>query len=92
MSQAGLSISMFDNILEEVLKFYRNKDHKTDKQSEVQLSDLRTGDVLGEQVETLDGKLLIPVGNKVTPVMIKRLRNFAELRGVRMPIIVRRPL
>ena len=54
----------------------------------VSISGLKDRMILSEDVCTLKGQLLISRGQKVSPVLIKRLKNFARNAGVREPIRV----
>jgi len=48
--------------------------------------------ILAEDVRTLGGRLLITRGNEVSQSLIKRLRNFAQISGMKEPIRVLVPL
>jgi len=54
------------------------------------IPDLRIGDVLEFNVETLDGRLLVAADVMVTPIIKERLVNFQALFGIKRPIIVKR--
>jgi response regulator RpfG family c-di-GMP phosphodiesterase len=56
----------------------------------VSLSELRMGDTLRSNVETVDSKLLILRGNMVTQVLLARLKNYSRLVGIKEPIVVGR--
>jgi len=47
---------------------------------------LRVGHVLTADLETKDGVLILSAGNRITPPLIQRLRNFAALSGIKEPI------
>jgi response regulator RpfG family c-di-GMP phosphodiesterase len=49
---------------------------------------LRVGHVLRADVETRDGVLIVIAGNRITPALLARLRNFCALSGVKEPIYV----
>lgn len=53
------------------------------------LGDLRPGLMLGEDVTTADGRLLVREGTLITDALLVRIRKFASLVGVREPIRVR---
>lgn len=55
----------------------------------VRMAELRVGNVLGEDVTTRDGTLIVPAGSRVTPPLLEKLRNFSELSALREPIMVR---
>lgn len=46
------------------------------------------GRVLASDVYTADGKLLISAGHRVSEALLERIRNFAEVTGVREPLYV----
>ncbi|MFW6147707.1 MAG: HD domain-containing phosphohydrolase [Thermodesulfobacteriota bacterium] len=52
------------------------------------ISGLKAGMILSEDVSTVKGQLLISRGQEVTPVMIHRLRNFAQRSRIKEPIRV----
>ncbi len=54
----------------------------------VGIKDLREGMIIGEDVYTVDRKLLIRQGNGVTRVLIEKLKNFSVTVGVEEPIKV----
>lgn len=54
----------------------------------VTFSNLRPGHTLVSDVETKDGILIVSAGSRMTPALLHRLRNFAELSGVKEPIYV----
>jgi len=54
----------------------------------VTFAELRTGHVLKADVETKDGTLIIVAGNRITPALLARLRNFAAISGIKEPIHV----
>ena len=56
--------------------------------SPVNFSDLRVGHVLVSNLETKGNMLLVAAGNKITPMLLHRLRNFSSLYGIREPIFV----
>lgn len=51
---------------------------------------LRTGDVLMEDLMTSDNRLLIRAGEVLSDTLVKRVRNYAQLVGIREPIKVKR--
>ncbi len=56
----------------------------------VDIPDLRLGDILDFNVETVDGRRLVSSGVVVTPIIKERLINFQALFGIKRPIMVRR--
>lgn len=57
----------------------------------VRVDDLRTAMVLDEDVRARNGSVIVAKGREVNPVLIERLRNFAQGIGVVEPIRVRTP-
>ena len=51
-------------------------------------ADLRVGHVLSSNLETRGNMLLVAAGNKITPMLLHRLRNFSSLYGIREPIFI----
>ena len=61
----------------------------TSKSSQtVALHELRVGHVLCADVLTCDGILLVVTGNQITSALLERLRNFAQLSGIKEPLHV----
>ncbi len=54
----------------------------------VSVRDLYPGLVLCEQIETVTGLKLVSAGTKITEPMLEKVRNFAELTGVKEPLAV----
>ncbi|GIV15578.1 MAG: response regulator receiver modulated metal-depenent phosphohydrolase [Armatimonadota bacterium] len=54
----------------------------------VSVRGLRIGHVLASDVYTADGKLLISAGHRVSEALLERIRNFAEVTGIREPLYV----
>jgi response regulator RpfG family c-di-GMP phosphodiesterase len=54
----------------------------------VTFPNLRVGHVLLSDLVTKDGVLIISAGNRITPALLQRLRNFATLSGIKEPIHV----
>ncbi len=54
----------------------------------IAFKDLKPGHVLISDVTTKEGLLIIAAGNRISPGLLERLRNFAALSGVREPIYV----
>ena len=42
-------------------------------------------------METKAGMLLVTAGNKITPMLLHRLRNFSSLYGIQEPIYIEEP-
>jgi hypothetical protein len=54
----------------------------------VAFADLRVGHVLRSNLETKGNMLLVTAGNKITPMLMHRLRNFSSLYGIQEPIYI----
>jgi len=54
----------------------------------VGFAELRVGHVLRSNLETKDNLLLVTAGNKITPMLMHRLRNFSSLYGIQEPIFI----
>jgi response regulator RpfG family c-di-GMP phosphodiesterase len=54
----------------------------------IAFADLRVGHVLRRNLETKAGMLLVTAGNKITPMLMHRLRNFSTLYGIQEPIFI----
>ena len=50
--------------------------------------DLQTGHVLISNIETSDGMMIVTAGNKISPLLLQKLRNFAAISGIKEPIYV----
>jgi response regulator RpfG family c-di-GMP phosphodiesterase len=55
---------------------------------QVSLHELRTGQVLLQGIETVEGLLVLPGGTRLNLAHLRKLRNFARLSGIREPLIV----
>lgn len=54
----------------------------------VAFKDLRIGVTLASDLLTLDGIMIVPAGAVVSPTLLEKLRNFAQLSGIKEPIPV----
>ncbi|MBI5799632.1 MAG: response regulator [Verrucomicrobia bacterium] len=54
----------------------------------ITFKELKPGHVLVSDVTTTGGLLILAAGNRITPSLLERLRNFAALSGVKEPIYV----
>ena len=54
----------------------------------VAFADLRVGHVLRRNLQTKGNMLLVTAGNKITPMLLHRLRNFSSLYGIEEPIYI----
>jgi len=55
----------------------------------VELKDLQTGQTLLREVRTVDDLLIVSAGTQVTPLLLQRLRNFAQSSGIKEPVYVK---
>ena len=56
--------------------------------AEVAIDDLKPGYVLLDDLQTLEGLKLVGAGHRITPVVLQRVRNFAQLNQIREPIVI----
>jgi hypothetical protein len=54
----------------------------------VGFKDLQTGHVLISNIETSDGMMIVTAGNKISPLLLQKLKNFAAISGIKEPIYV----
>lgn len=54
----------------------------------IPFSELKPGLVLASDILTKQNLLIVAAGNRISPMLLERLRNFAALAGVREPIHV----
>lgn len=54
----------------------------------IAFADLRAGHLLRSNVETRDGLLIVTAGHRITAPLIERLRNFAQVTGIKEPILI----
>ncbi|MGQ9668744.1 MAG: HD domain-containing phosphohydrolase [Desulfosoma sp.] len=59
---------------------------------EITIQDLKLGMIVGQDVWSSKGVLLIKKGPEITPALLERLRNFAKTVGVQEPIRVLLPV
>jgi response regulator RpfG family c-di-GMP phosphodiesterase len=59
---------------------------------EMAVQDLQLGMIVGQDVLSLKGVLLIKKGQEITPALLERLRNFAKTVGILEPIRVLLPI
>lgn len=50
--------------------------------------ELRVGHVLQSDLTTANGALIVPAGTQVSPMLLEKLRNFAELNDLKEPVHV----
>jgi response regulator RpfG family c-di-GMP phosphodiesterase len=54
----------------------------------ITFAELRAGHLLRSNIETKDGLLIVTAGHRITAPLIERLRNFAQVTGIREPILI----
>jgi response regulator RpfG family c-di-GMP phosphodiesterase len=54
----------------------------------ISFRDLQVGHVLLGDVKTSEGTLLMTSGNKISSLLLQKLRNFADLSGIQEPIAI----
>jgi response regulator RpfG family c-di-GMP phosphodiesterase len=54
----------------------------------VGIKDLRVGWTLAAEARTQDGMLIVPAGTQISPMLMEKLRNFAELGDLQEPMLV----
>jgi hypothetical protein len=52
------------------------------------IAELRPGDVLRSDVRTKDDILIAASGNRISPLQLERLRNFAAVMGLKEPVYI----
>ena len=50
--------------------------------------ELHAGHVLTADIRTIQDVLIVAAGTRITPLILERLRNFAALAGLKLPIYV----
>jgi len=55
---------------------------------QVGIKELRAGSTLAEAARTRDGVLIVPAGAQISPMLLEKLRNFAELGDLEEPMQV----
>jgi response regulator RpfG family c-di-GMP phosphodiesterase len=50
--------------------------------------ELRVGQRLKSDVRTSEGTLILPLGTDISPMVMEKLRNFAEISGIKEPILI----
>ena len=54
----------------------------------VGIKELRVGWTLAAEARTRDGMLIVPAGTQISPMLMEKLRNFAELGDLEEPVLV----
>jgi response regulator RpfG family c-di-GMP phosphodiesterase len=54
--------------------------------------ELRAGQTLHSDVRTVEEVLIVTAGTRITPVLMERLKNFAQIGGLKEPIEIEDPL
>ena len=52
-------------------------------------SELRVGQVLISDIVSKDGVLIVSAGNKISGIVLEKVKNFAELGGIEEPIFIK---
>jgi hypothetical protein len=55
---------------------------------EVSVEELCAGQKLLEDIKTLDGMLLVVSGTELSELMVQRIRNYSQQKGVQTPLVV----
>lgn len=71
----------------EILVSYLAPDHVMPGKA-LGVKELQCGQILLSSVETKDGVLIIPSGNRISPMLLEKIRNFAQFAGIKEPIYV----
>ena len=58
----------------------------------VGIKNLRVGLTLAVEARTRDGVMIVPAGTQISPMLMQKLRNFAELGELEEPMLVTNPL
>jgi response regulator RpfG family c-di-GMP phosphodiesterase len=54
----------------------------------ITVKEIKPGQVLARDVETIDGMMIVAADTALTPLMLQRLRNFAQLGNLKQPLWV----
>jgi hypothetical protein len=54
----------------------------------LEVAELHAGHVLTADIRTNQDVLIVAAGTRLTPLILERLRNFAALAGLKLPIYV----
>ena len=54
----------------------------------IRIGELRVGHVVQQDVRTKDGSLIAPAATRISPLLIQRLRNFADLGQLVEPLLI----
>ncbi len=74
------------SVLKALERFLGGKSRYVEKK--IPLASLKAGMLLSEDITTIKGQLLISRGEEVSPILIKRLKNFAVKTKIKEPICV----
>jgi response regulator RpfG family c-di-GMP phosphodiesterase len=58
--------------------------------SSVYVKDLTVGQMVAEDVKTKEGMILLAHGNKISPLILEKLRNFAALEIIQEPLSIQK--
>ena len=65
--------------------------HTTPAESQsrpVRIKNLRVGWTLAAEARTRHGVMIVPAGTQISPLLMEKLRNFAELGDLEEPMLV----
>ncbi len=65
-----------------------NETPPDDGRRAIKLRELRAGNILAAAIETGEGMVIVGAGTEISPVLLEKLHNFAQLSGIREPIYV----
>ena len=69
--------------------YIEEKDGERSRTASVRVNDLIVGNILADDVKTVEGSLIVTAGSQVTQPLLQKLRNFSELRGLQEPITIK---
>ena len=69
--------------------YIEEKDGEQSRTASVRVNDLIVGNILADDVKTVEGSLIVTAGSQVTQPLLQKLRNFSELRGLQEPITIK---
>ena len=69
--------------------YIEDKDGEPSRTASVRVNDLIVGNILADDIKTVEGSLIVTAGSQVTQPLLQKLRNFAELGGLKEPITIK---
>jgi hypothetical protein len=61
---------------------------ETAETKQISFEELQVGHILARDIKTIEGTLLMTAGNRISPVLLQKLRNFSELSGIHEPLLI----